>query len=102
MRDASCAAICSGSDSDALDSSGNGTRKLYRVVRDFNATYPTSCPAIDSSAVLLATRLTKCRFIYNPNQGATQQSGYIWLEMEMVRNHEASHLAVGAHVWNVP
>lgn len=92
--------VCDGANG-TLDSSGNGTGTLYRIRRDFNAAYPSACPSI-STGDIVASRLTSCRFIYNPNQGATQQNGFIWLEMTMVRNNESAHLAVGAHVLNAP
>jgi len=91
--------ICSGAS--GVDANGDGTGTLYRLVRAFNATYPSSCPAT-SGATVLATRLKSCTFVYNPNQGATQQSGFLWMELAMSRNSEQAHMAVGAHVMNVP
>jgi MSHA biogenesis protein MshO len=40
--------------------------------------------------------------VYDANQGATQQSGFMWMDIEMARNNESAHMAVGAHVVNVP
>lgn len=92
--------VCSGADG-TVDGNGNGKGTLYRLVRSFNATYPTSCPSV-SGAVPLATRVQSCSFVYDPNQGATQQSGFLWMELSITRNNETAHLAVGAHVLNVP
>lgn len=92
--------ICSGADG-TLDSSGNGKGTLYRLVRSFNATYPTACPST-AGAVALATRVKSCSFIYDPNQGATQQNGFLWMDLELARNSETAHMAVGAHVMNLP
>jgi MSHA biogenesis protein MshO len=92
--------VCSGADG-TLDANGDGKGTLYRLVRSFNATYPTSCPSTTGAAVL-ATRLKSCSFIYDPNQGATQQSGFLWMDLQMARNSETAHIAVGAHVMNVP
>jgi MSHA biogenesis protein MshO len=92
--------ICSGADG-SVNSSGNGKGTLYRLVRSFTATYPTACPAI-SGAVAMANNVKTCSFVYDPNQGATQQSGFLWMDLELTRNNETAHMAVGAHVMNVP
>lgn len=92
--------ICSGADG-TLDGSGNGKGTLYRLKRSFNSTYPTSCPAT-TGADVLATKVRTCTFVYDPNQGATQQSGFLWLSLELARNNETASLAMGAHVMNVP
>lgn len=92
--------ICSGADG-TLDAQGNGKGTLYRLKRNFTAAYPTSCPAVGSADVM-ATRVRSCTFIYDPNQGATQQSGFLWMNLELARNGETASLAVGAHVMNVP
>lgn len=92
--------ICDGADG-SLDAQGNGKGTLWRLVRTFQAAYPASCPAT-TGAVVLATRVRSCSFIYDPNQGATQQSGFLWMDLELARNNETAHLAVGGHVMNVP
>ena len=38
----------------------------------------------------------------NANQGATQQSGFVSLQIELTRNNETASLVLGAHVSNVP
>jgi len=84
-------------------SSGDGNWTLYRMVRPFQSTYPSACPTVSSSnATVVARRLTSCTFVYNPNQGATQQSGYIWMSLQMSRNNELAQLIAGGHVMNVP
>jgi MSHA biogenesis protein MshO len=93
--------VCSGADG-SLDASGNGKGVLYRV-KDygFNAGQPSACPST-SGADVVASSLTSCTFVYDPNQGATQQSGFMWLQLTMSRNKESATLAVGAHVLNTP
>ena len=91
--------ICSGAT--GVDSRGDGAGTLYRVVRPFNAAYPSACPSTAGAAVV-ATNVKSCSFIYDPNQGATLQSGFLWMDLQLSRNNEAAHLAVGAHVMNVP
>lgn len=93
--------VCSGADG-SVDSAGNGKGVLYRIRNyGFNAAYPASCHST-ASGDIVASRVRSCTFIYNPNQGATQQNGFIWLELTMTRNNESAHLAVGAHVLNSP
>lgn len=78
-----------------------GTGVLWRIKRSFNATYPTACPATTGGTVL-ARNVRSCRFVYSPNKGATQQSGFVYLELAITRNGETATLAHGAHVLNVP
>jgi MSHA biogenesis protein MshO len=93
--------VCSGADG-TLDANGNGRGTLYRAMNyGFNASYPSSCPSTSGAAVL-ATRVKSCRFVYDPNQGATQQSGFVSMQLELARNNEVASLLMGAHVRNVP
>jgi len=93
--------VCSGADG-TLDANGNGKGTLYRLANyGFNSSYPAVCPSV-ASADVLATRVRTCTFVYDPNQGATQQSGFVWTEIELARNGEAAHMAMGAHVANGP
>ena len=93
--------VCSGADG-TLDASGNGKGTLARVMNyGFNAAYPTACPAAANGDVL-ATRVRSCTFVYEPTQGATQQNGFVWMQIELTRNSEPAVLALGAHVSNAP
>jgi len=93
--------ICSGADG-TLDAGGNGKGTLYRLANyGINSAYPGACPSTAAAAVL-ATRVRSCSFVYDPNQGATQQNGFVWMELELARNSESAHLAMGAHVENGP
>ncbi len=75
---------------------------LYRKRNyGFNASYPSACPAT-TGADVLATNVSSCSFVYDPNQGATQQSGFVWMQLELTRSGEKAHLAMGAHVDNAP
>jgi MSHA biogenesis protein MshO len=95
--------VCSGA-STTLDSNGNAPGVLYRLkAYGFNAGAPTSCPAAAAAgADVLLTGVRACRFLYSANQGATQQSGFISLQIEVTRNSETASLVVGAHVANTP
>lgn len=90
--------ICAGA---GEDTNHNGTGTLYRQIRNFNSTL-SSCPAVGALAKVLATHVKSCLFSYNPNEGATQQSGFLWMVLELERDQEIVHLAVGAHVMNAP
>jgi MSHA biogenesis protein MshO len=93
--------VCSGA-STTLDNNGNAPGVLMRLSGyGFNAAAPASCPSTAGGSVV-ATGLRSCRFLYNANQGATQQSGYIGLQLEFTRNGETTSLVAGAHVVNVP
>jgi MSHA biogenesis protein MshO len=93
--------VCSGADG-TLDASGNGKGVLARLSRyGFNSAYPAACPNAASGEVL-ASSVKSCRFIYDPAQGATQQSGFVSMQLEVTRNSESASLVVGAHVANVP
>lgn len=94
--------VCAGTDSGTLDANGDGKGSLYRLKNyGFNATSPTVCPSV-AGADVLATKVKSCTFVYNPNQGATQQSGFLMMDIEIARNNETAHLVMGAHVSNVP
>jgi MSHA biogenesis protein MshO len=90
---------CVGADG-TLDADGNGRGTLrMSQAYGFNAAVPSSCP---SGGAVLAERVRSCHFVYDPNQGATQQSGFVWLDIELARGGETAHLSMGAHVSNVP
>jgi MSHA biogenesis protein MshO len=90
--------VCSGVGSSA----GEGTGTLYRLKHyGFNSAYPSSCPST-AGADVLATKVKSCSFIYDPSQGATQQSGYVAMDIEVMRSNEVVHLTAGAHISNVP
>jgi MSHA biogenesis protein MshO len=93
--------VCSGA-SATLDSNGDAPGVLYRLKQyGFNASAPGACPAT-TGADTVATGLRSCRFLYDANQGATQQSGFISIQLEFTRNSETASLVVGAHVANTP
>lgn len=94
---------CSGADGTA-DSNGHGKGTLTRYTGyGFNASYPGSCAApAGATAAVLATRVLSCNFSYDPNQGATQQSGFVAMRLQLQRSNELVTLQAGAHVSNVP
>lgn len=73
---------------------------LFRTVSDFAAGAGGSCGAVGGAVV--ATDIAGCTFVYDPNQGATQQSGFVWMRLQLRRDGEDVTLAYGAHVSNAP
>lgn len=95
--------VCDGTHATApLDASGNGKGTLYRLRNyGFNATYPSDCPSVTGAEVLLSG-IESCVIVYDPNKGATQQSGFMSLRLKVTRSNESINLTVGAHVNNAP
>ena len=93
--------VCAGADG-STDAAGDGKGTVYRLMNyGFNASPPAACPSTAGGAVL-ATRVKSCRFIYDPNKGATQQNGFVSVQLELARNGEIASLVLGGHVSNVP
>jgi len=93
--------VCSGADG-TQDANGNGRGTLVRLRGyGFNAASPSVCPS-KTAGELMATQVLSCRFVFDPNQGATQQSGFVTLQLSLARNGEVMTLNLGAHVRNVP
>ena len=78
---------------------GRGQGQLFRVTRDIAAVQSCDVPA---NSPLLASNVANCEFIYTPNQGATQQSGFVQLQLTLANGGESVPLTLGAHVSNVP
>lgn len=76
---------------------GKGT--LYRVVRKLE---PVQSCDVPPDAPVLASKVASCAFVYSPNQGATQQSGFVQLQLSLADGGESVALTLGAHVSNVP
>ena len=93
--------VCSGADG-TLDGNGDGKGTLFRLMNyGFNPAYPAACPSTSGGAVL-ATQVRSCRFVYDPSQGATQQHGFVSMQIELARRNETLSLLFGAHVLNTP
>lgn len=73
---------------------------LYRTVAAFGANQATTCGL--TAGAIVATDVAGCSFVHDPNQGATQQSGFVWMRLELSRAGESVTLAHGVHVSNVP
>lgn len=75
---------------------------LYRTVAAFAADQGATC-ALTTGAIV-ATDVVNCSFVYDPNQGATQQSGFVWMSLELGRAGSGENFTLnhGVHVDNVP
>lgn len=75
---------------------------LYRGTTSGFATVDTAACTAAAGAAVVATDVASCTFVYDPNQGATQQSGFVWMRVELSRAGESAALAHGVHVSNAP
>lgn len=71
--------------------------RLYKTTAGFGAT-ASSCNL--TTGAVVATDVESCAFSYTP--GATQQRGFAWLVLNLMRSDERVSLAHGVHVDNVP
>ena len=97
--------VCAGTGSPPwVDAEGSGTGTLYRFANyGYNAATPVACPVpVVGTTPVLATKVRDCRFDYSPNQGATQQSGFVWMKLEIAEQKEPVVLVHGVHVDNAP
>ncbi|MEO7576900.1 MAG: prepilin-type cleavage/methylation domain-containing protein, partial [Massilia sp.] len=84
------------------DANGTGTGVLTRYSKyGFNSA-PICPSAANATAAVVATKLSNCSFSYDPNQGATQQSGYLQVQLELTETKESVTMTFGAHVDNAP
>ncbi len=89
-----------------------GNEQTVAYVCNINAgtlrriTYPSLSPAPRCAAAgntaLVATGVTACNFVFTANQGATQQSGFVQLQLTLSGKGESVPLTLGAHVDNTP
>jgi len=73
---------------------------LYRTVATFAADPTATCAATIGATV--ATDVAGCNFVYDPDHGATQQSGFVWMNLQLTRTGESVVMTHGVHVSNVP
>lgn len=86
-----------------LDANGDGTGKVYRFANyGFKAASPAACPVPVAATPVLVSNVESCSFVYSPNQGATQQSGFVEVQLKVTQKNEPVSLVYGAHVDNVP
>jgi MSHA biogenesis protein MshO len=83
------------------ESGGTGTGFLYRY-SGYGFQTNGSCEPANATRALVAKNVASCKFDYDPNQGATQQSGYLQVQLKLMEESEGVNLSYGAHVDNVP
>ena len=64
--------------------------------------YSTFTPARCGTGAIVATNVAACAFLYTPNQGATQQSGFLQAQLTLSDGTESVTLIHGVHVENSP
>ena len=74
--------------------------RLFRVTAGFGAQPQCNAPA--GSSHIVATNVSNCVFRYTANESATEQSGYIGLQLSLTRGDDEVTLMHGVHVENVP
>lgn len=95
--------VCDGADG-ALDVNGHGKGILYRRFGyEFTPMF-TSCPSGGqlSGADVVARFVKSCSFTYSPNQGSTEQNGFLSAQLEITKANQVVSLLVGVHVDNTP
>lgn len=85
-----------------LDGTGTGTGVLVRLNGADLGAAPACGSAVPAGAQLVATKVAQCSFVYYANAGATQDSGFVQLQLTLSDKGEAVPLTVGAYVSNVP
>lgn len=55
-----------------------------------------------AGGAIVATDVENCNFVYSTGSGATVQSGFVWMRLELSRSGESVALAQGVHVDNYP
>jgi MSHA biogenesis protein MshO len=89
--------------SPGIDANGDGTGKVYRFANyGFNAASPISCPVPNATTPVLVNHVESCSFVYASNHGATQQSGFVEIQLKFTQKSESVALLYGTHVDNVP
>lgn len=73
--------------------------RLLRGESSFNTGAAAACAAANQ---VVATQVRNCEFNYIPNQGATQQSGFIQMAITLGDGTENVTLIHGVHVENTP
>lgn len=79
-----------------------GTGTLFRFVDPEFHPVESCATALPANAAVLADKVESCTFIYSPNQGVTQESGFIQLQLTLTDKGESVPLTIGAHVDNTP
>ena len=55
-----------------------------------------------SNTPVLATHVETCTFTYDPNPGASQDSGYVQIRLRLTERNESVNIQFGTHADNMP
>jgi MSHA biogenesis protein MshO len=86
-----------------VDAAGNGKGTLERH-QGYGFQMPTGTdkPVLSANPAILASHVSACTFHYDPNPGATQESGYLEVDLTITEANESVRLRFGVHVDNLP
>lgn len=85
------------------DAAGSGKLTLQRLSGyGFPSPASTSCPASAAVPAIVASHVSACTFRYESNPGATQESGFLEVDITVTEANESVRLRFGVHVDNVP
>lgn len=84
-----------------VDASGSGLGTLFRASA-YGFGSGGICQTNTANTAVVATRISACSFNYNPNPGATQESGYLEVDITIQEANEPVRLRFGIHVDNIP
>lgn len=86
-----------------VDAAGNGLATLVRHSGyAFQVPAAHDTPDLSAAPSIVANRVSACTFHYDPNPGATQESGYLEVDLTITEANESVRLRFGVHVDNVP
>lgn len=86
-----------------VDAKGNGQATLMRH-HGYNFQVPATGvkPTLSANPAIVASHVSACSFRYEPNPGATQESGYVEVDLTITEANESVRLRFGVHVDNMP
>ncbi|QBE66665.1 prepilin-type N-terminal cleavage/methylation domain-containing protein [Pseudoduganella lutea] len=86
-----------------VDANGTGTGTLYRFSGyGFDAAAPTACKVPQADTAVLASRIARCEFTYDPNPGSEQAAGYLQMRLRLSEGGDDVDLLYGAYADNLP
>jgi len=85
-----------------LDQAGTGTGTVVRLNGRELGAAPACGGVVPADAQTVATKVARCSFVFHANAGATQDSGFVQLQLTLSDKGEAIPLTVGTFVSNVP
>lgn len=86
-----------------VNAQGNGGATLVRHSGyGFQVPAGAGVPTLSATPATVANNVSACTFRYESNPGATQESGYLEVDLTITEANEAVRLRFGVHVDNMP